>query len=240
MADMLDVPTLFVFQAFGPETAASFLGITGSLIPASGRNQDIYDTIKDILGDSVMLSSHVVKSARYPDDAGAELLVKHANGSFTIVQAERLVIAIQPTLSNLEAFDVDETESAVFSQPTWSDVHTGIVSNPALPDDGFINNLPADAAGGNNYALPAPPYMDYFGVITNLFNPSLKLPRTTTDPVAVTIVHGPRPLASHRRRLRSLQYIRSAIPHSRISPKPCRRRHDPASQRHQSRHSRLV
>ncbi|PYH92288.1 fumarate reductase/succinate dehydrogenase [Aspergillus ellipticus CBS 707.79] len=163
LADMLDAPTLYVMQTFGPQTAAAFLGTDPEYVPSSGRNQDIYDAAAKVLGDSVLLNSVVVDSIRKPDNEGVELLVQNQrNGTFTIILAERLVMAIEPTAPNVAPFHLDRNESAVFSQGTWSVVDTGIVSHPSLPVDGLIYNLPASAADGNGFALPEPPFVDYF------------------------------------------------------------------------------
>ncbi|PYI01160.1 fumarate reductase/succinate dehydrogenase [Aspergillus sclerotiicarbonarius CBS 121057] len=163
LADMLDAPTLYLMQTFGPQTAAVFLGTDVQYVPASGRNQDIYDAAASILGDSVMLNSVVVESVRLPGNLGVELVVQNQlYGNYTIILAERLVMAIEPTASNMAPFSLDEKESAIFDQSTWSVVNTGIVSHPSLPVDGLVYNLPATAVNGNDFAYPEPPFVDYF------------------------------------------------------------------------------
>ncbi|CAK7202658.1 hypothetical protein SEUCBS139899_005384, partial [Sporothrix eucalyptigena] len=166
LADMIDIPTLYLMQTFGPQTAAVFLGTDVQYVPESGRNQDIYDAVASILGDSVMLNSKVTKSVRLADNQGVALLVENQEtGDYTIVTAERLVMAIEPTASNLAPFSTDSTESAVFNKGTWSVVNTGLVQHPSLPTDGLIYNLPASAANGNDFAYPEPPFVDYFEAV---------------------------------------------------------------------------
>ncbi|PYH87086.1 fumarate reductase/succinate dehydrogenase [Aspergillus uvarum CBS 121591] len=163
LADMLDAPTLYQMQTFGPQTAAAFLGQDPEYVPASHRNQDIYDAVADILGKSVLLNSTVIESVRHPDNRGVELVVQnHGTQSHTILRAKRLVMAIEPTAANTAPFDLDTTEKSIFDQGKWSVVHTGIISHPALPVNGVIYNLPATAVHGNDFALPEPPFVDYF------------------------------------------------------------------------------
>lgn len=163
LADMLDLPTLYVMQTFGAPTAAVFLGTDVQFVPESGRNQDIYDAVLNILGDAVLLNSMVSQSLRLANDEGVALLVEdQVTGGYTIVTAKRLVMAIEPTSSNLAPFAADSTESAVFNKGTWSVVNTGLVSHPSLPTDALIYNLPATAANGNDFAYPEPPFVDYF------------------------------------------------------------------------------
>lgn len=165
---MLDAPTLYLMQTFGPKTAAVFLGDDVQYVPTSGRNQDIYDTIADILGSSVMLNSTVAQSVRLADNKGVQLLVQNSfSGENTVIKAKRLVMAIEPTANNTPPFDLDTKESAVFNNGTWSNVHVGIVSHSSLPANGLIYNLPASAANGNDYAYPEPPFVDYFEVSCN-------------------------------------------------------------------------
>lgn len=161
---MLDCPTLYVIQTFPPQTAAVFLGLNVQYIPASGRNQDIYDRIAEILGDGVMLNSTVVASVRLHNDRGVALLVhNHVTDKQHIIFSKRLVLAIEPIQQNMTPFNLDAKEQSVFGKGTWSAVNTGVVSHPSLPSD-IIYNLPATAANGNDYAYPEPPFVDYFEV----------------------------------------------------------------------------
>ena len=163
LADMLSLPTLYFFQTFGAPTAAVFLGTDVQYVPASGRNQDIYDAVASILGDAVMVNSMVTESVRLAGNQGVALLVQNqVSGDYTIVTAQRLVMAIEPTASNLAPFAPDTTESAVFDKGTWSVVNVGLVSHPSLPPNALIYNLPASASNGNAFAYPEPPFVDYF------------------------------------------------------------------------------
>lgn len=163
LGDMLGIPTIFMMQTFGPQTAGVFLGDNVQFVPESGRNQDIYDAVASILGDAVMVNSKVIQSVRMANDGGAALLIQNqVTGSYIIVTAKRLVIAFEPTPDNTAPFALDVQEQAVFGKGNWSVVHTGIVSHPSLPDEALIYNLPPTAVDGNDFAFPEPPFVDYF------------------------------------------------------------------------------
>lgn len=167
LADMVNAPTLYVMQTFGPDTAGAFLGLNGQYIPSSGRNQDIYDAVASILGDSVMLNSVAVATNRLADDQGVSVVVQNTiTDNYTIVSAKRLIISLEPTAENLAVFDLDATEAAVFDDSSlrWSVVQTGIITHPSLPVDGMIYNLPVAAASGDDFAFPEPPFVDYIQV----------------------------------------------------------------------------
>ncbi|EFX04831.1 fumarate reductase/succinate dehydrogenase [Grosmannia clavigera kw1407] len=166
LADMLDALALYVMQTFDPQTAAVFLGYDVQYVPTSGRNQDIYNTIASILGDSVMVNTTVVSSSRLADKGGVQLAVKNfVTGKVAVIKVKRLVMAIEPTTDNTAPFNLDTKESAVFDNATWSVVHAGIVSHFSLPTNGLVYNLPASAAKGNAFSYPEPPFVDYLEYI---------------------------------------------------------------------------
>lgn len=144
--------TLFVMQAFGGPMARSFLGQQSSIVPATGRNQDLYDAIGALLGKDVLYSSTVIRTKRSKD--GVLVTVADANGKKTEIKAKRLLIAIEPTAANLAPFDLDDGEKQVFGKADFSQIACGIVTNDALPPGFSLTNLPAAAAPQNFLALP--------------------------------------------------------------------------------------
>ncbi|KAJ3541897.1 hypothetical protein NM208_g4391 [Fusarium decemcellulare] len=144
--------TLVVMQVFGGPMARSFLGQLSSFVPASGRNQDLYDAFAEKLGDDVLYSATVVKTKR--SDKGVRLKVKISSGKVVEIKAKRLLLSIQPTESNLAPFALDKTEKSVFAKFDYSRLYAGIVSNPALPKGYSLNNLPEAAAPSNFLVFP--------------------------------------------------------------------------------------
>jgi hypothetical protein len=117
----------------------------------------------------VFYSSTVVE-ARRTDDGVSVTVENSATKERTIIESRRLILAIEPTESNLAPFDVDAEELDVFSKFDGSRVHAGIVTNEALPVNFTLFNLPTSAAPNNWDEYPALPFQarfDYFG--TNKF-----------------------------------------------------------------------
>ncbi|KAH8672962.1 hypothetical protein BGZ61DRAFT_361961 [Ilyonectria robusta] len=164
LGNVSNVLTIWVMQAFGGPMARSFLGTQSTFVPASGRNQDIYDAFAEKLGEDVMYSATVVSAKR--SDEGVLLTVKSNNNQTVTVKAKRLLLAIEPTESNLAPFNLDDEEHAVFDKFSYSAIGAGIVSNPSLPTGYSLNNLPATASPNNWLVLPELDFtarFDYMG-----------------------------------------------------------------------------
>lgn len=159
--DMLELPTMYVMQAFGAPITRSFVGLAGSFVPASGSNQELYDRIAELLGGHVLYSSTVVKSERTED--GVILRVKTAGQPGTkTIHAKRLLISFEPTLANLRGISLDEEEEDVFSKWLWSTVYVGIARSPALPVGGSLTNMPKAAVPSDWLELPRNPFVGRF------------------------------------------------------------------------------
>ncbi|TDZ53024.1 Beta-cyclopiazonate dehydrogenase [Colletotrichum trifolii] len=160
MDDFPTQSTLYVMQTFGAPLARSFVGTTGSFVPSSKRNQEIYDRIADLLGDDVLLSSIAIKTVR--TDAGVEILVQGPDNSHTLIRAKKLLVSFEPTLANLKGINIDEEEESIFQKWKWSTVYAGIVSHSSLPDSySYTNTAPSSWL-----SLPSLPFVgrfDYLG-----------------------------------------------------------------------------
>lgn len=161
MGDMLDQPAMYAMQAFGAPITRSFVGLAGSFVSSSGRNQQLYDNIAAVLGGDVLYTSTVTETKR--DENGVTLRVKTAGSSSqTIIHAKRLLVSFQPTLDKMEGFDLDEAETDVFSKWLWSTVYVGIGKNPALPTGGSLTNTPQAALPNNWLEVPADEFVGRF------------------------------------------------------------------------------
>ncbi|KAF7163032.1 hypothetical protein CNMCM5623_008052 [Aspergillus felis] len=165
LGNMTQETTMFVLQSFGAPMARAMLGKQGMFVPASGRNQDLYDAVGKHLGDDVLYSSAVVHSRR--TESGVFLTVKNSNtGQITLITARRLLLAIEPTKGNMAPFDLDDNERMILSKFTYTNEYTGLVNNSAFVTNYSYFNLPASAAPDNYLALPDPSFtarIDYLG-----------------------------------------------------------------------------
>ncbi|KAI7785452.1 hypothetical protein LA080_007289 [Diaporthe eres] len=172
LGNMMNAPTMYVTQGIGAPLTGVFFGETSNLVPVSGDNHELYRKIGDLLGQDVLYSSTVISSVRGADDAGVTIVVEAAKGTNKRIRAQRLLFAIEPSTDNMAPFDLDASESAVFSKFQPSNVYVGAVRNPSLAMNQSLTNMPAAAQPSNWTALPLPPSnsrFDYFGQGSDLF-----------------------------------------------------------------------
>lgn len=149
VGNILNKMTMPVMQAFGAQMARLMVGTQSSFSPSSERNQDLYDAIAKFLGGKVYYNTRAISSTR-SDDGVTVTVWNVESGQETVVNAKKLLIAIQPVATKLAAFDLDGHEEDVLSKFHFSREYSGIVSNPSLPTNYSVSNLPY-AANDNRY-----------------------------------------------------------------------------------------
>lgn len=164
MGDILNKMTMPVMQAFGAQMARLIIGTQTSFSPSSGRNQDLYDAISEFLGDKVYYNTRAIDSTR--SDNGVVVTVRNlVSGQVTIINGKKLLIAIEPVARKLAAFDLDRHEEEVFSKLHFAREYTAIVSNPSLPTNYSVINLPSAASDNNFKAYPDYNFTSSFGCV---------------------------------------------------------------------------
>ncbi|KAK0638488.1 hypothetical protein B0T16DRAFT_337098 [Cercophora newfieldiana] len=167
--DMKNRLTMYVLSAFGPPMIRAFLGIDSIFTPNSRRNIEVYEKIQARLASDLLLDSTVVQTTR--NTTGHILWVKNqSTGTYTLVRAAKLLIAIEPTPENMAPFSLDAEEEAVFSKLEHQRVHAGIVTHPQLPIGISLVNTPSSAAPSNFLELPKPNFnarFDHMGAGSN-------------------------------------------------------------------------
>ncbi|EFY85924.1 FAD dependent oxidoreductase, putative [Metarhizium acridum CQMa 102] len=157
LGNITNAITLFALQAFGASMARSALGLQGAFVPASGRNQDLYDAVATVLGSDVLYASTVVSTLR--TKLGVIVTVKHLkSGRLTYIAARALLIAIEPTEDNTGPFSLDPEEKRTLSKFTYTREYTGIIDNTALAANTSYFSLPSNAAPNNYLSYPGPPF----------------------------------------------------------------------------------
>ncbi|SPJ84093.1 uncharacterized protein FTOL_10609 [Fusarium torulosum] len=73
-----------------------------------------------------------------------------------------LLLAIEPSPSNLAPFDIDQREIEVFNKFNYTNPCAGLVANSILPKGESLVNLPATAAPNNYLAFPQPSFTTRF------------------------------------------------------------------------------
>lgn len=157
VGNMTNELTLYALQAFGASMARSILGLQDSFVPASLRNQDIYDAIGKELSGDVYYETTVVDSERTKN--GISILVENRKTKETTrMTAKRLLISIPPTARNTAAFDLDQNEKDVLGKLYYNNEFSGLINNKNLAANWSYFNMPATSAPDNYLVLPEAPF----------------------------------------------------------------------------------
>ncbi|KAH8886298.1 hypothetical protein GQ53DRAFT_876157 [Thozetella sp. PMI_491] len=189
--DLMNSLTMWVLRSFNTDFCRTLLGLQTSFVPASNKNQELYDKILSYLGSDVLLSTTVISSSRPTHaDCCVTLRVHSPHGDRTIV-AKRLLVAIEPTSANMAPLDLDAEESGVFGAFSYSTTYVGVVTHPSLPINGSLVNTPAAAQPAHwEAAIPASPMQvrfDSYGP-SNLFRAILSGDPSLTSQGAQALV----------------------------------------------------
>jgi hypothetical protein len=130
LGDFLNQPTLYVFKNFGLDIIQDIA--SGFVVTKSNDNHEVYAHARKLLGEDVLLRSHVV-STEQRDNNGIKLTVK-TPGVNKIIHAKKLLIAIPQKLNNLIPFDLDGNETSTFSEFINTGYYTSLVRNTGLPN----------------------------------------------------------------------------------------------------------
>jgi hypothetical protein len=136
---LLTEPVLYTMKIVGSEILRSIE--TGFLTTPDQDNSALYVQATKFLGDANILFNSKVLSSKRTGSGGVELLVHTPSGS-KLIQAKKLVLAIPPTLSNLEGFDLSPAEKFLFGQFRNSAYYTGLIANSGINASfGGISNI---------------------------------------------------------------------------------------------------
>lgn len=154
MGNILAQPTLYVMKYLTQRTVNTLLGSGPAFVTSgSNGNQALYEAALSRLGADAFLNSSVVEIQR--NESGVRVVFDSAAGRQT-VYAKKLVVAIQPTLANLQALNLDltETESSLFGQFNNSYYWDAILRVPGgLPAGTALQTIDPAAP----YGIPALP-----------------------------------------------------------------------------------
>ncbi|KAJ5653050.1 hypothetical protein N7490_000053, partial [Penicillium lividum] len=164
VGNMSEATTMFALQAF-----------------VSGGNQALYNAIEKDLGNDVFYSSTIFENSRA--NSGVLLTVRnHETGEITRIAARRLLIAIEPSESNMKPLDLSPSEWNTLSKFDFSNEFCGLVDNDAFNTSYLYSNLPSDAAP-NHYLVfqdePVVQSFEYSG-LEHLFRVIIIGNKTTT------------------------------------------------------------
>jgi hypothetical protein len=141
LGDIMKQSTLYVMKNFGASLIDDILNGT-FLFPVSQNTSEPYEKAAIILGDDVLLNSHVTSADRR---RGVVLEVATPDGPRTI-HARKLVITAPPLVENLSAIDLSHGEKSLFRRFRPGYYYTGVVRVAGIPDNTGIQNVGADTS----------------------------------------------------------------------------------------------
>lgn len=149
VGNVLKAPTIYVMKLLGIADINSIS--EGFLTTTRFYNSLIYLSAQTVLGTDVLYSSTVLDIER--DQDGVSVVVK-TGGKTVLVKAQKLIIAIQPTLSNLRPFlDLDRHEKRLFGKFRYAQYYSGLLNKTGIPSDTNLNSY----APSLKYTVPIPP-----------------------------------------------------------------------------------
>ena len=126
----------------------------GFLTTLDQDNSEIYVKALAVLGQDVLLTSHVLAVDRSASSSGGfvKVLVQTPQG-VKLILAKKLILTIPPKLHNLEGFDLSTEETSLFVQFQNSAYYTGLLRGTNIPDLTTVTNIGA----ATQYNLPILP-----------------------------------------------------------------------------------
>ncbi|PYH94046.1 FAD dependent oxidoreductase [Aspergillus ellipticus CBS 707.79] len=120
---------------------------TGFVRPVGRNNAVLYERAQQVLGEGgqrLLFGSRVVEVERDGDGDWVRVRVRGEDGEEKLVRAKRIIVAVPPTMENLEAFGLGATERRLFGQFNYFYFYTGLVRIDGLPADVCYMNRAED------------------------------------------------------------------------------------------------
>ena len=160
--DILGNPAIYAMKVFGLSVVGAIA--TSSFVTVPAGTGALYDAAATFLGGDAIVDAEVVAVAR--GGTHVEVLAMTPNGP-VIIEADKLVFAIPPTLCNLAMLAPDVLETSVFSRFQADYYSTSLVHFTGLPPGVAVNNAAANTRANipplpAMYGLEATEVPDYF------------------------------------------------------------------------------
>ncbi|KAI9686534.1 MAG: hypothetical protein M1822_003545 [Bathelium mastoideum] len=151
VGNILAQSTLYIYKYLNIPLGQNLVD-AGFLSTAHHNNQALYNKALAELGSNAFVSSNISRITRSAD--GVNVTISTPSGTRQIA-ASKLLVAIQPELSALTPFDLDDQESQVFGQFNHSYYWNALIGNSGIPEATTIVNVNPE----NPYQIPTMPDM---------------------------------------------------------------------------------
>lgn len=168
LGNILAQPTLYVMKDFSLSLVKVLLG-DGSAFVSSAKNgnQELYDRALEHLGVDVFLETTATSIYRCNDGVDVELR-SSAPSKKTTIHAKKVLVAIEPTLPNIQSLGLDMTDSELelFGQFNNSYYWNAVIKAPSFPPNTSFFN--ADLAAP--FGIPEFPGVYTFNQVSGTTN----------------------------------------------------------------------
>ncbi|KAF8855282.1 amine oxidase, flavin-containing superfamily, partial [Acephala macrosclerotiorum] len=148
VGDQRKTPALYFLKSFGLDDISDLQ--TGFLTTALHDNSLLYLSAQAVLGPDVFYNSTILNVERSHDSV---LIVIKQGTKLTLIKSSQLIVAIQPTLSNLAPFDLADSEKHLFSKFKYTQYFTSILKNTGIPSNTSLQALDPSL----EFSVPSPP-----------------------------------------------------------------------------------
>ncbi|KAE8450512.1 hypothetical protein EG329_006243 [Mollisiaceae sp. DMI_Dod_QoI] len=149
VGDFRTIPTIYILKYLGLDSISDLQ--TGFLTTALHDNSLLYLSAQAVLGSDVLYNSTVLDVER-SDAHGVSIVVKQGT-KLTLIKSSQLIVAIQPTLSDLDPFDLADSESDLFGKFKWTQYFTSILRNTGIPANTSLTAVDPTL----KFSVPEPP-----------------------------------------------------------------------------------
>ncbi|KAI4092380.1 MAG: hypothetical protein L6R37_007579 [Teloschistes peruensis] len=157
------LPTLLAIKYFPPFFfSPTQLSSGGPGALASKDNSLVYEKAQKELGEGLLLNSTVISMDRSASNL-VKITIETPSGR-KIIRAKKLISAIPPVIENLKGFDLNATETPIFSKFKGHSWYVGLVQNSDIPDNITLINYGAN--NDQNFDIPIlPGFYDLFATV---------------------------------------------------------------------------
>ncbi|PWY90409.1 putative FAD dependent oxidoreductase [Aspergillus sclerotioniger CBS 115572] len=154
LGDWPNKPTVYVMKFMNRDVLEG--GRKGFVRPEGRDNSLLYERAERQLSGSggVMVGVRVLSVVR-DDSSGVVVTFRQSDGEVVTVKGERLIVAIQPSIPGMSAFDLSPQEKNLFSQFHYTFFYTALIRVKGLPTNTCYMNRGAD----DPFLLPRLPGM---------------------------------------------------------------------------------
>lgn len=151
---ILNAPSIYVIQKFGIQHLTALFNNCW-VVPSNFFNFEVYLKAGGLLGSHVLFNTTLF-NVNHQDNGHQEIIVQAPSGP-KLIRTKKILVTIPPTLDNMEAFSLTNTEKQLFYQWQHATYYTGIIRE-GIPEGINVVNV----QNGTALNIPLVPFVENF------------------------------------------------------------------------------